>query len=577
MEISLITASVVNKVTNDLPVRDAPGVKSYPHLQGLDLADPQFDKQGRIDILLGNNIFPFIRKREHDKGSFPDPVATSTVFGWAIMGLYNPDIHHSSPQQIPIVHVLSSPSYDELLQRFWETEEVATNPCLTPEEQVTVDRFNASYQYLSVGRFQVSLPKRPDAPTIGESRSQAVNCFKANERSIVKRGTWPAFQQVVQEYLDLNHAELVPEKELERPMSTTYYLPMHGVSKDSSSMTKLRVVFDASAKTSTGVSTLMVGPTLYPNLMDVLLRLRSYRVVIAGDISKMYRAVELTPADRDLHRFVWRADQSLEIRDYRMKRVTFGVASSPFLAVQALHQTASNFGHEHTLAAHHVKQSFYIDDRLAGTDTPDATLNLQQQLRSLLLKGGFDLRKWRSNSKSVLDSIPAELHDPAQKKALTEDSPNKPQKALGLIWDASDDVLFISIGTPSVQPSTKRGVVSDVARTFDVLGGLAPSTISMKILFQKLWELKLEWDEEVPHHLQLQHQEWRVQLHLLKDMPFPRCYFRAGATIISTELHGFCDASDDAYAATVYIRTTYASGLPSTTLVASKTKVALLK
>ena len=99
----------------------------------------------------------------------------------------------------------------------------------------------------------------------------------------------------------------------------------------------------------------------------------------------------------------------------------------------------------------------------------------------------------------------------------------------------------------------------------------------MKIMFQKLWELKLEWDEEVPHHIQEQHSLWRSQLHILKDIPFNRCYYRAISEVIQTELHGFCDASEDAYAAVVYIRATYKEGPPTLALVVTKTKVAPLK
>ena len=82
---------------------------------------------------------------------------------------------------------------------------------------------------------------------------------------------------------------------------------MHAVTKESSTSTKLRVVFDASARTTSGHSlneTLMVGPTLYPDIIDILIRFRSYSVSVTADISKMYRAVALSPLDRDLHRFV---------------------------------------------------------------------------------------------------------------------------------------------------------------------------------------------------------------------------------------------------------------------------------
>ena len=79
----------------------------------------------------------------------------------------------------------------------------------------------------------------------------------------------------MQEYLDLGHAEMVPIAAIERPPDNVFYLPMHAVYKASSTTTKVRAVFDASAKSSTGVSlndTLLVGPTVHPPLIDVLLR-----------------------------------------------------------------------------------------------------------------------------------------------------------------------------------------------------------------------------------------------------------------------------------------------------------------
>ena len=99
---------------------------------------------------------------------------------------------------------------------------------------------------------------------------------------------------------------------------------MHAVRKEASTTTKLRVVFDASMKTSSGVSlndVLMVGPTVHQLLVDVLLRFRTHRIAVVADISKMYRAVELPPTDRDLHRFVWRARPNDTLQDFRMTPV----------------------------------------------------------------------------------------------------------------------------------------------------------------------------------------------------------------------------------------------------------------
>ncbi len=116
------------------------------------------------------------------------------------------------------------------------------------------------------------------------------------------------------EYMDLKHVELVPVTDLHKLSQETFYLPLHAVHKQESTTNKLRVVFDASAKSSNGVSlndTLLVGPTTHPPLIDVLLKFRTHRVALTTDVSKMYRAVELTLPDRDLHRFVWRNNPNL--------------------------------------------------------------------------------------------------------------------------------------------------------------------------------------------------------------------------------------------------------------------------
>ncbi len=135
--------------------------------------------------------------------------------------------------------------------------------------------------------------------------------------------------------------------------------------------------------------------------------------------------------------------------------------------------------------------SFYVDDLLAGANTPEVALQLQQQLRQLLLNGGFDLRKWRSNSTQVLQNIDTTLHEKIPTKSLTDDHSSEHPKALGMVWDSISDTMSVSVGEPKAITPTKRGVISDIARTFDVFGWLAPSLIVMKIMFQRLWELKL--------------------------------------------------------------------------------------
>ena len=82
---------------------------------------------------------------------------------------------------------------------------------------------------------------------------------------------------------------------------------MHGVVKEASTTTKLRFVFDASARTTSGASlndTLLSGPCVYPCLTSVLNRFRVHLVGLSADISKMFREVVLNPVERDFHRFI---------------------------------------------------------------------------------------------------------------------------------------------------------------------------------------------------------------------------------------------------------------------------------
>ena len=145
-------------------------------------------------------------------------------------------------------------SGNDFLQHFWEIEEVpSAGPVLSQEERAVVDHYQATHSRSPEGRFIVPLPKWPNAPNIGESRSQAVKRFLSLERSLHAKRKFSEFSQVVEEYFTLKHAEEVPVTDLQKPPKQVFYMPMHAVRKETSSTTKVQVVFDASAK-STPVS-----------------------------------------------------------------------------------------------------------------------------------------------------------------------------------------------------------------------------------------------------------------------------------------------------------------------------------
>ena len=114
-----------------------------------------------------------------------------------------------------------------------------------------------------------------------------------------------------------------------------HYLPHHAVLRADKLTTKLRVVYDGSARTSSHSlnDCLYIGPKSGQNIMEILIRFRSYKIALAADIEKAFLMISVSKADRDVLRFLWVKDISkflAEIVTLRFTRIAFGVSSSPF-------------------------------------------------------------------------------------------------------------------------------------------------------------------------------------------------------------------------------------------------------
>ncbi len=258
-----------------------------------------------------------------------------------------------------------------------------------------------------------------------------------------------------------------------------------------------------------------------------------------------------------------------------MKRLTFGVKPSPFLATKVLHHLAESNKDTHPLASHSILTSFYVDDFLSGASTLQEADEIRQELCRLLKSAGMILRKWRSNDLSFLETIPEDLRELAD---LHLPSPLSASKTLGIHWDVSKDNFHVSV--PFVNddlPVTKREIASISAKVFDIMGFYSPATVPSKILLQELWKLKLSWDDPVPDKISKKWKQWISTLSALSSHPIPRRLVPSDVPISNQSLHGFFDASTSAYGAVVYLRTTHEDGTVSITLVTSKSRVAPLK
>ena len=259
-----------------------------------------------------------------------------------------------------------------------------------------------------------------------------------------------------------------------------------------------------------------------------------------------------------------------------MTRVTFGVSASSFAANMSMKQNALDFAVEYPQAAKVVEDSFYVDDGLTGADSIQDAIKLQGQLQELFTKGGFLLRKWNCSESTVLEHISPDLKDSPSMQMMPD--ADQYTKTLGIEWNANQDHFRLTVADfPPTDNLTKRSLVSDIAKTFDVLGWFSPTIIKVKMLLQQLWEQKVDWDDAVPQSIVDAWSQWRSELQLLTNKHIPRCYFDKKSRIASLELHGFSDASERAYAAVIYLRMTNTVGEIQTSLVIAKTKVAPIK
>ena len=244
--------------------------------------------------------------------------------------------------------------------------------------------------------------------------------------------------------------------------------------------------------------------------------------------------------------------------------------------MQTLQQAAEEFGADSPEAVGHLKKSFYVDDLLGGADTVAEAVKLQQELSRILTRGGFTLRKFRSSHEDVVREIPQDLVEPLTQKDLVDSYVGKHPKALGLKWNSESDKMAVDVCTQENFEVTKRGLLSDIAKTFDVLGWINPVILPAKLLMQELWDPNLGWDAPLPEPLRIRHQLWREELSQLVDLELPRCYF-SNEPSKEISLHGFSDVSEKAYGAVVYIRAIYERHPPTVNLVVAKNRVLPLR
>nr|XP_049706201.1 uncharacterized protein LOC126056614 isoform X3 [Helicoverpa armigera] len=544
------------------------------HIQipaGLCLSDPTYNIPSKVDILIGADIFWDILGNKRISLGKHQPILRSSELGWIVTG------HISSPKDTFSQCLLTQGQLDIDLTRFWEVDSVSLEHSQSAEERACEKSFTVNTTRNNDGRFVVTIPLKQDPQVLGDSFEMAKRRFLSLERKFERE---PIFKEkylsFMKEYEQLGH---MTENKVLFPYSdnVNYYLPHHGVLRESSTTTKLRTVFDASAVTTSGISfneIQMVGPTVQDDLLSILLRFRQHKIVVSADVEKMFRSINVVPSQRSLQQIVFRFDPSHRLKTYTLNTVCQGTASAPYLATKCLSSLAS------TVSDNSVKYSiahdFYCDDLLSGASTVSEAIDLCKGITATLNSAKFNIRKWKSNNTLVIKELfLGQVIDSNTVLDLSENNLNRTSKTLGLYWLCQQDTLSFSINIELHEKVTKRHILSVISQIFDPLGLVGPCVVEAKLIMQKLWVNKCSWDEEVPSDILQLWSSFANTLPCLNKLQIPRWIL--SDLCVNIEIHVFTDASQSAYGACVYIRSVCNSGIVRVQLLVSKNKIAPIK
>lgn len=548
-----LEALIMNNLIKSLPNKTF-SKPAWSYLNNINLADPEFYKSRPVDLLFGADTYANIILGGVIKGeTLQQPMAQQSQLGWFLCG------------SIKTYHCNVALNNVEDIHKFWEVEEINESTNISVEDQECIDFYCSTTKRIENGRYEVRLPLKQDLKhNLGKSKPMAIAQLKNLEHKFNKQKDLALkYKTFMYEYAKLGH--MIPENN--KNIKQECYMPHHGILREESSSSSLRVVFNGSASTSSKWSLndiMHKGPNLQKNLQVLLLQWRQFPYAFTADIEKMYRQILINSDDQQLQKIVWRQSPKQPIQSFQLTTVTYGTKAAPFLAMMTLKQLALDERDKYPEAATVLEGSFYMDDLLHGCYSIEKGKKLISDLKELLKSGGFNLRKWSSNKHQLLEQT-QECND----KTIFYFKADDTSKTLGLRWNPKEDHFTFKCNfLKSTTKLTKRNLLSEISKLFDPLGWITPLSTKLKLLFQRLWKKDLMWDDLVPEDVHIEWSRLTTDIDNINNCTIPRWILSEENNII--ELHGFCDASTAAYACVVYAR---AKNLQNITLLAAKSKL----
>ena len=464
-------------------------------------------------------------------GNDDGPYAKKTALGWGVIGVVHPNKSEEDDSLCSCHRIVSfevNPSHGRRMCHFalktqvkeilnpsqvakmfeQDFHETKDNQALSHDDRKFIQKVKDGIHQRVDGHYELPLPLRdermklPNNKELAQSRLKKLKGRLGNDKAY--RNDYPGFMD---EVIKKGYAERVPDDELSVENGQIWYIPHHGVYHPKKPG-KIRVVFDASAefKGESLNKHLLQGPDLTNSLTGVLCRFRKEPVAFMCDIEGMFHQVNVNIEHRNLLRFLWWEDGDVEkpLVEYRMTVHLFGAVSSPGCSNFALKTAADDFEEEcGNEAAEFVRHDFYVDDGLKSVPSVDQAIDLIKSTKTLCKKGGFNLHKFISNRKEVIEAVPVEQRAKEIKELDMTKDLLPLERALGVQWFVESDEFHFKAELKD-RPLTRRGILSTVSSIYDPLGLIAPFLLQGKRILQGICKDGTHWDDPVPEHVRMQ-------------------------------------------------------------------------
>ena len=517
-------------------------LSKYSHLEGVKIEDNDTRARFPIHVVLGASEYAKIKTSTPQRVGKPgQPVAEKTLLGWTVMSPGREDV--GSPA---LLTQSASVDYEQLCS----LDVLGLADTHENDQFEVYEEFKEQLERSPAGWYETKLPWKANHPPLPTNEAGSKRRLEQLIRKLERDGQYEKYDSIIQEQLQEGVVEEAPEA----ATGKEFYIPHKGVTRENAESTKLRIVYDASARERDNQpflnDCLNPGPPLQNRLWDILVRSRFYPVLLTGDLKKAFLQVRIKKEERDSLRFHWRPPNSSMTSVLRFTRALFGMTCSPFLLGGVINQHLEAWEKRHPELIKEIRDGLYVDDLMTGGETVEITAEKKSITTEVFKDASFIIHKWHSNApelEATSDSACEEELTYA-KQQLGGAKPFE-GKLLGLPWDRDQDIISVILQITQTE-TTKRGVLSHLAKIYDPLGLASPVTLIGKQLYRDVCEDKIPWDTQLPGPLLKRWKDWSSTL--TENLTVPRTLAPYHQPILSLSLHAFGDASAKGVSAAVY-------------------------